>query len=419
MIASNVKQYQPLLAGVWSNSMLAAKACLVLAVGFYCLHVLRNINPIFAVLGPLFSVLGCFLVGRRSGYDGSGILVLSFFALSSCLPIIYSFVWFPDEQYAQAVFRYYYMVPVFLFFLTALRSEELLLLLFRVYVVFICLGALSLFFQVMHGPISWFSEASSRDGLVRYSSLVGSLTAYGVYSVFALPMLVFFSSKFVRGILFFIIAVGMFLSLQKAAVVNLLVFFIIYFFYGSVRVKLMLLAAAVMLMISVVISYFLNVPYLVSVVDNIFRLNENAVVTDYTVMESILQRVWLLPSVLYESYGPEGMLWGVGLVGASGTLGFENYPMSHNGIFDLLFVGGVFNCMVFIACACWMWVRIRQYTRLYNSVVGTAMQCMLLLFLINFLFAGVLYLQPYGAIVFYALFAFCCGVWGPAYQATE
>lgn len=386
------------------------------AVSLYCLHTLRGLFPLFSALPPLFSLLGMsfFLIKKRKlNVDSNGFVLLLTFIFCAALPIFYSFIWYPEEDYTQAFFRYFFMLPFLLLAVFAIDSHEAVTIALKAYVVFVVLGAVSIYYQVLFGPVSWFAESSEREGLVRFSSLVGSLTAYGVYAVFALPVIAFvFRNTLVRVLFFLIIVSGMLLTLQKAAVMNILVFGILAFMFERRAFKGVVMVCSIAGLLFLYGAYFLDVSYVVSTVDNVLRLRSNSGVSDVSVYQSILDRLWSLPAKLYEMHGGIGMALGVGMVGGSGTLGFIDFPMSHNGFFDLLFIGGIASLLSFLSVWVVVLIKLRVDLKAQAGLVGAdsrlckASLYIWLLFIINFVFSGVLYFQPYGGVVFYTIMVF-------------
>lgn len=407
-------------ACVVGNISVSVKSCqvfwLIFIVSLYCLHSFRGLSFVYAALPPTFSVIGSVLLlvkKKRVSIDRKGLSLLVLFGFSSVLPVYYSFLWYPDEAYVQSFFRYFFLVPFFIFALIAIDSYEAVIVALKSYAFFVVIGALSIFYQVVFGPISWFAEASEREGLVRFSSLLGSLTAYGVYSVFALPVIIFlFHGKFSRIAMLIVVVTGMLLTLQKAAVMNIFAFLVLTFFYEHRRVKLGVVISSLVGIIALFAAYSLDISYVVSTVDNVLRLRSDSGLSDVSVYKSVIDRLWALPAKLYELHGVLGMAFGVGMVGGSGTLGFINFPMSHNGLFDLLFIGGVLNLLAFLSVWFVILGRIRHCSKnQFGLGSGKLLICKVslyiwLLFIINFIFSGILYFQPYGGVVFYTLLVF-------------
>ncbi|VVN15920.1 hypothetical protein PS645_04044 [Pseudomonas fluorescens] len=386
------------------------------AAAAYLLHMLRNITELYAVIPLVISATCClFYLSKKIKVDSTGCCALIIFILIYFLPIFYSFLWYPNESYMVSFGRYLYIIPFVFLCIYAISNIAVFLYLLKLYSAFIVLGGFSIFYQIVFGPISWFPDASEREGLVRFSSLAGSLTAYGIFAGLALPIIYFiFENKFIRLFSLFTVLIAMLCTLQKAAIVNIALFLIFLFLSGAVINKLKIIGFVVFILpIAVFTFYYLDVSYVVATVDNILRLKEGSGASDVSFSQSILDRMWLLPSQLYNLHGLEGMIYGVGMVGGSGTLGFPEYPMAHNGVFDLLFIGGILNLLAFSAMVFFVLFRLKKLKR-YCSPYGFPLKVLkvslfvYLLLLVNMIFAGPLHVQPYGGVMFYAITVFIC-----------
>ncbi len=387
---------------------------ILVAVSLYCLHLLRNISQIFAVMAPLFSLCGAFLFfSPNKRLDRSGFVILLFFLVSSILPVAYSIFWFPDENYQLPLVRFFYVLPFFIFCLFVVDNKKSVCLVLKVYSFYIALASITLFYQTVWGPISWFADASEREGLVRFSSLVGSLTAFGIFSIFALPIIfLIFENLWLKIVLSLLVIGGGLISLQKAAIVNFIIITLLIFFFENKKIKINILISLLVVALILLASYFFNLNYIVATVDNILRIREGAGQSDVAVFQSLLDRLWGLPSVLFSAYGESGLLLGVGLVGGSGTFGFSDYPMSHNGFFDLLFLGGLPYFLTFCLIISFVFFRILTSWKIVEKSEDLKFLKLslyiLILFILNFAFAGALYYQPYGGVVFYSLVTYFC-----------
>lgn len=401
-----------------SQEKIQVKDYILIAIvaGSYLLHMLRNISELYSAFPIMISGIGClFYLMRREKVDALGFGVLLVFILTYFLPLVYSYLWYPDENYMIPFARYLYIIPFAIFCIFAITNITSYVYLLKVFSVFILIGGFSIFYQIVFGPILWFPDASEREGLVRFSSLVGSLTAYGIFGGLALPVIYFlFENKTIRNICLVIIVMAMLCTLQKAAIANIVLFVIFLSLSSSLLTKLKIIGfVAFVLPVAIFVFYYLDVSYVVATVDNILRLKEGSGESDVPFFQSILDRLWFLPSQLYDMHGPSGMLYGVGMVGGSGTLGFPEYPMAHNGLFDLLFIGGVLNFLVFAIVVAFVLLRLSALKKIcapqtFAQDVLKVSTFIFVLLLINMLFAGPLHVQPYGGVAFYAITIFIC-----------
>lgn len=385
--------------------------CAYLVFALYMFHMVRGLFSVY----PLVVLLLCLVVSgwalarsSISQLDANGLAIIGCLVGYSLLVIpVISLIRYPEELTANAMARFVFILPVLVLvlgFSDVRRFRKIL----RFYVFFLLLCCFSVFYQIKFGAVSWFAEASYRDGLVRYSSLAGSLTILGVAGGLALPFAYFLiEGKVVKYAVLVFIAIGMLVSLQKAAVINLMIFSALVFLSLLRRGKLGL----VMLLVGGVVSfvallYYFDVSYAVSVVNNVFRIGAaKEVHSDYSISESILSRLWGLPSVVLDYHGPFSLIFGVGLAGGAGVFGNEEFPMSHNAILDYLFIGGIpyllisLIAIVYAFRACAVCIR-RDYS---NEAVHRSCLWFFVIFLANMPFASGIQFQPVLGGAFYAV----------------
>ncbi|WP_188825262.1 hypothetical protein [Brucella endophytica] len=148
------------------------------------------------------------------------------------------------------------------------------------------------------------------------------------------------------------------------------------------------------------------------------KANKPIFAGDVSIGQSIHDRFFQLPGKLFEKYGTRSMLVGVGLVGGAGSLGFlasicppngidactYKYPMAHNGLVELIAMGGVPLLLSFLLVCGLSVVRLTAFT--LNGGGGaerTGVLFALLLLLINIPMTSAVIMQPYIAGFLYAL----------------
>jgi len=383
--------------------------CIFFAVTFYCLHMLRNLTVVYAIIPPIFCVMVVAACSKfKKKFNLNGVFLIGLFFCFYGLPLACSFVFYPDENYIVSFMRYLYVVPFAFFCFFIVNKAEYVFFALKIYMFFIIFSALSLIYQVFYGPIEWLADASERGGMVRFASLSGSLTAYGIYFCFCMPFLFFHyrANLALKFSFFLLIIVGVLVSLQKAGIANLIVLFFLFFIFCDRLSRLKLLSMTLVVALILFASDIVMNGYIYSSVSSFFRIGENENIDDVIVYQSILDRMWELPSVLFDRYGWKGLFFGVGLVGGSGTFGFSDYPMSHNGFFDLLFLGGIAYLLVFLSVFSYALFNAYWSYRMRSGIdrdLGLVSVCIMILFLVNFLFAGALFYQPYGGVIFYLI----------------
>lgn len=385
--------------------------CAYLVFVLYMFHMVRGVFSVY----PLLVLCLCLFVSgwalvrsSTSQVDINGLLLVGCLVVYSLLVIpVISFIRYPEELTATAMARFVFILPVLLLALGFSDVQQLRKIL-KFYVFFLLLCSFSVFYQIKFGAVSWFAEASYRDGLVRYSSLAGSLTILGVAGGLALPFAYFLiDNKIVKYTVLVFIAIGMLVSLQKAAVINLVIFSALVFWSLLCRGKIGLVLLLVSGIASfVALLYYFDVSYAVSVVNNVFRVGAtDEVHSDYSISESIVSRLWGLPSVVLDFHGPFSLIFGVGLAGGAGVFGNEEFPMSHNAFLDYLFIGGVPYLLISIIAigyavrGCIVCIRC-DYS---NQAVHRSCLWFFVLFLANMPFASGMQFQPVLGGAFYAI----------------
>jgi hypothetical protein len=214
----------------------------------------------------------------------------------------------------------------------------------------VLLAALSIFYQVLNGPIEWFADSSERAGVQRFSSLLGSLTTFGT----AAPIALLVAARYVhKSGIFCIVAaillVASVMSLQKAALGGLLV--ALPFVMMLVRRRTLLMGSLGLVALLFIASLLLpsGLADYISVGWRYFTDSDFST-QDVSFSESAISRLTEYPAGLVERHGIGSLGLGVGLRGGSGVFGYDEEPMAHNAVMDYLAIGGV----VFLAYACWL-----------------------------------------------------------------
>lgn len=381
-----------------------------LVVSSYLLHSLRGLIPGYVAVPGMLSLVVCVFLYKRFKDKPENFLLWIISIFVFFIPVLLSYIVYPDESYLIPFGRYFFMIPFFVFALFFIDGHERLSLIMKWYVFYIVLAGFSIFYQMRYGAISWLPDSSERAGLVRFSSLAGSLTSFGVMAGLALPFIFeFFSGKVFRIFILLFVISAMLSTLQKAAMVNIGLFFLYVFLAGSMRNKFFYsIIFFTLVIVSLSLAYYFNISYVVATIENTLRVNGGGN-TDVGLVQSIVDRLWLLPSVAYEKHGISGLIFGVGVAGAAGALGLPSYPMSHNGLFDLLFVGGFVYFSFFIILYVVMIMKSLGYKKGCSEFNGKVLNlCVfsIVYIFINSVFSGVLFYHPYGGLIFYSILAF-------------
>lgn len=423
------------------KSISLADIAIVLVTSVFCLHTLREISPAYPLVAWTMAFAGCFLAKRPTDIDRLGLFALASLLAALAYGVAISFVQFPDENYFLAIARLGFIAPYALFVALVIDTRERMRLALKTFALWTVVAGATIIYQNSFGAIDWFAEPSVRAGAIRYASLAGSLTVYGVVGVLALPVIyyMFGNHPFFRGMLIAILLVALLMSLQKAAVINVVLFWaavaafsLFSFIRGRPTLPLRHILTTVsccccfaILLAGSVVGTQLGVNQsgtersaIVATIDNVVRLDPSAQNDDVSVVQSVIDRFGYLPLVLFEKYGLTNLLVGVGLVGASGTLGFDGvtciniddvatcvprYPMAHNGLVELMAIGGLPLLLSFLAVFSFAACRaIKLHLRYMERRMYVGLIILLGLILVNAPFTSGILSQPYMGGIFFA-----------------
>ncbi|WP_416054880.1 hypothetical protein [Pseudomonas aeruginosa] len=139
-----------------------------------------------------------------------------------------------------------------------------------------------------------------------------------------------------RVVCFLLLCLGAMLSLQKAALANIVI--VLFFAYWLKLIKKTYLFFTFLLAGPGFICIFPLQTSGLAVwkpcIDSIVGLltSDSSVSQDVPFFESIFDRVTALPLETLSFYGSEILVLGAGVFGGGGVLGYAQYPMAHNGI---------------------------------------------------------------------------------------
>jgi hypothetical protein len=415
---------------------------LLTAVISYGLHTLRNVVPAYALVPWVVCFLGVVLGrGTLKDTDRLGLGLVVALLATMVYATVRSFFTYPTESYGVAIARFWYVIPFLVLVALQLDSDRKLRATLMTAAVLVAIGGITILYQNRFGAIPWLSPPSVRSDAIRYASLAGNLTAYGVVGAFALPVVYFlFRSLVLKSVLLGLIAVTMFMTLQKAAIINIALFVAIMLVFQipkRLNVAAGSFATAAVLVFLFTIGPLSKRPppetvltsqWQTSVVESgssavVGSLNtivHPKTVDDVGFVKGVIDRIWGLPRLQFETYGVSGMMKGVGLVGASGSLGFDKptcegnlctaiYPMAHNIFVEFLAIGGLPYFVVMVSIIVLMVVRsFRRVSRSSLSKSGpnnlpVAIAVIMFMLMINMPFTSGVLIQPYIAIFFVLL----------------
>ena len=378
---------------------------------FSTLHTLRNLTSLYLFLLfslffinylVVFSKIKFFLFFKPIEFKFYLFLILTFLVgISSPL---HSFEFETLIQFPRL-----FLMPFLTYLIVQSNITFVWFLNFMKWFIFlIVLGSFSLLYQVLTGqPIYWFNVGeSSRGGLSRFGTILGSLTIYG--TIVGNAILILFDDYFKKSnfkiFLIFILIIGAILSLQKAAILNIFLafsFLIVYriSFFNFIKWTFIVLFFLLTFYLFVIFNQntlFSN--YLTTIVFQVTGLDvltlQNITIDNSGALSenSIFDRLYGYAfNEMFQVYNPiKSFFLGNGIVGAGGAMGLDG-PQSHNSFWDLFFMGGVFFLVSFISL--FFEVQFQLYKYLHQTFAKSFFLSNWL-FLINSFFSSISMFHP-------------------------
>ncbi len=337
-----------------SSALGGAWLFLVVAVN---LHVLRNLTDAYFILVSLAVLFAAvqFFAHKKKPKISIGLIVVFFLWLYACAMTVFtSIAWSaPLGDPYVGILRLSFSLPILLILISNCSYVDARKV-FSISLFFGFLAALSLMYQYAFGAITWLAEPGERSGLVRYATTLGSLTAFGgVAGVYILLTAYLFRERNSVFFVFFVMTVFLvaaLLSLQKAAIVSVLLGFVLALRLGLLSSRSFSVIFVGVALLGVAFSWYADdelVAGLRSFMENVFNTGDPSRYSDNTLAGSVVERFGSLPARVFEYWG-ENLLLGVGAYGASGGLGYPDLPHPHNLVVEVVavfgFVGGVLLC---------------------------------------------------------------------------
>lgn len=335
------------------------------------------------------------------------------FVMSSISVAVVSAIHLKKPDFLNAASRFYFVYPLFFSALLCLNIKTFRKAI-QLYLLIAAVAACCLIYQVYFGSIPYFVESSTRGDIPRYATFLGALPTFGVAGAFALLFISFaVRNIFFFALLFFLLFTGLILTLQKAALANLLII-LIFILWMSFKGKLSFSPAKLfgIIVFSGVVNFLAFNDYVLVNIDFLgFKLHRSSGDligwTGYGMVEDTYMR--LTNHFLKSSPGaptPNGApkFFGVGYEALGGALGLEQYPMSHNGLVDIWRLGGLPYMLVFLLL-CFSIVYRLKFLKFRNDYdyYGLAFFA---LFALNFIFYTGIFVNPSLAILFWINLAY-------------
>jgi hypothetical protein len=397
---------------IFSSGLLSLFVVLVLFTA------LRNLSSVYYVILFFFILifgltnLTKFFTFRRQALVFYAFLYFSFFV------VIWSFLYQRSLEPLIGIPRLLLMPMIAVMFSRILNTREDFSKVLRIILLCYVVGAFTLIYQFFFGAITWFAEATGRSGLIRYSSILGSLTIFGAIVGYII-ILLFSKYNLVQSqnlkVLFALITIlAAAISLQKTAILFLIISFgllflsNIFFYKKVISLKFIFGTIVFILLLAVTISlndtirkYFLSA-FTIALGGIPFVDTSNVLNDTLGFWGDFNHRLLGFTLQAIDYYGLTSIFFGVGLKGGAGIMGMDGIS-PHNALGDLFMMGGPIYLFIFLTL---LWrVQIFLFKRRANFFDGT-------LFLLNLIFmvnlpvtAGTIF-QPSLSIIFWVSVAY-------------
>ena len=404
-----------------------------LFLGLYILlnlHILRNLSLVgyFTVLALVYIpvIVYCLLHFASIKLSRIALWLLLYF-VTALWPSIVTFIDYGINTGVYATVRYFLSLPMALAAFWLLSYEKNMRSMLRLFCSIVLLGLLTIPLQYATGPISWFAEPGERAGVIRYASLLGSLTVAGGVIPFAvLVALVSHIKPMWKVLLLCGLGLGAIFTLQKAALLGIPLAVCVYIVYQRrqlVKPRNVLGVFGIGLLIvflgGVANSFLADWPVWqnsVAYASAAFS-PENAVARggDVSIQESIEDRLISMPALAlsglgnYSGWGGYLLGGGFGMVGASLVMPEDSpFITSHNGYVDFVLIGGIAHLLAFGGLVCstlrslYIWLK-NCRTKHLSDDVPIAFLGIVTIALVSLLFAGGLTFQPITGCLFWTI----------------
>lgn len=370
------------------------------------MHITRNLSVIyFGVWAATAALAIIILLQTPYHYRMRDITLALLVAVYSYVALV-SLYWSQDYgEPATGIARLVFIAPALIGMIYTLNVRTFPAY-YTIWLAFGVLTALSLPAQFVLGAVSWFAESSERAGTDRYGSLAGSATVYGNLVGALIFIALVRKGNFLLGAgITVLVLVGAVASFQKAAFASAAIGLVSALVASKVRfstVASLALAVAVALGLLFTLSDYYVRGILLGYVENMLGTGDASRASDVTFIESIIARWTHFPEIALQYFGLDSLMTGVGVFGGSGSLGYPEYPHTHNLIVETLLVfGGFLGSFIIAALVYLSWrsglIVLGAHKRDHNDLIAAGIFLNLLL---PTIFAGALFYHPVSGSMF-------------------
>lgn len=326
----------------------------LLLISIILLQSFRNVSSIGYTFILIISYI-LFFTHFKYKKPTSNFINLGFLFFYILFPLI-SLVSMPLNEFGIAIVRYCALMPIAIFgLLYPNYIRENMYSILKIFCTIVFFSSLLLIYQTFFGTIEIFGEVSERMGYIRYTSLLGSTTAYGTFAPLAILVINIYKDMYSRKNSFIfqiIIIIGGIICLSKSFYINILIifFFILidFKYHKKVRIKTILMILITILIGIIIFLFLIDYTsigdYFRNMINYTFNSRYNGIDTD------LIDRLTNLPRIAfnYHEINIFSLLFGVGFKGYSGILGLPSYPMCHNNYFDIILSQGTIFFLIII-----------------------------------------------------------------------
>lgn len=311
--------------------------------------------------------------------------------------------------------RFLFAIPVLLALVAFTENRDELVRHVRTMTLVFTVGALTLPLQFITGPISFFASDSERAGLVRYSSLLGSLTTLGI-ALGCYVVLSYDLPRLLRPLAVVLQLSAGAASLSKAAVANgLLGLSLIVMSERRRPVTALLSISGLAIAFAVVVAVSPELAARVNAVATSFGLDTGVRNYDRDIEASAMERLTTLPianiTALTQLHSPLVYVIGGGFgMGSTALVSREASlaPMAHNQYVEFFTVFGAVGGAVAVAALGTVFFRLLQMEARQRDPLVNRIYLAFGLWLLNAVFANGIAYQPVTASILW-LAVFCVG----------
>lgn len=328
-------------------------------------QVLRNLSTLYygaLLIATIVMLAATSVGGSRVKYGGIPLSIYLIFLFYTVWICIWSIIYNSEVDLLNTVGRLFFVTTLPLLILFFRATDENIAYILRVYVVVYVIASWSYIFQVQFGAVEWFSdEPMERGSVLRYSTTLGSGNIYGIGVGVALLLASVLKFGLVtRSFIICSLMMGSILSMQKASLVNVVVWAAVYIliFDRKIAIKV-LIGTLVLILLAYSFAYqypqtFFSMYFQEFVFNSIgINLFDNGQLVKSTVLDSenLVERLLGVNTIeIMQAHDLALLLtMGIGTTGAGGGMGMPEYPQAHSTYWDLLFMGGFGYLVIYLS----------------------------------------------------------------------